>query len=263
MTAQQSPHGLMRDIGGLPFASPGFRATPLLTLAASARRKADPIAFPQLVDYLDPVNAAEIFARHARDTPEEIPWTPLSPEQEAEVAATMERIVKAMPEWKPLFSIPTRFRRMEGEYVSSTSALIPQTVFLGDVAFTPAYPLEETLVHEYAHIWMNFIAEIADLQMESALENYTLPSGTGGKSLRGVLLAAHFAAAAVTFYLRSGIGGPRAEERMRYLLDYLDGCNKSTADDAHLTVMGQAVNGELASWAKSLRCEADEKFPIS
>jgi hypothetical protein len=74
---------------------------------------------------------------------------------------------------------------------------------------------------ECAHIWMSFIAEIADLQAESAREDHTLPSGTGGKSLRG------------------------------------------TADDAHLTAMGQAVDGELASWAEALRREADEKFPIS
>lgn len=242
---------LVLALGGLPFLDDSFHAPMLMTLSAAVRRKADPHAFADLADYLDPGNARLIFKRHARGTVHEHPWIPLSPHQSARVAETTAQIVDALPGWEPLFQLPVHYRKVtEAGIRSATSTLIPQTIYLGDTAFTTATtrPLEETLVHEHAHLWLNQLAEIGDLQHDHAPSDFVLPSGTGGKTLRGVLLAAHFAAAAVQFYHRSGRSEGPAKARTGYLIGYLGGCLDLVIGHPALTPMGEVVTAHLVGF---------------
>jgi hypothetical protein len=242
----------LNQCGGLPFIDHGFVPMTLLTAVAAVRRKADPAAHPQLGDYLDPANAVAIFERHSRCPAIELEWTELSEDQVARTDKGIDEILAAAPDWRPLFDIPLRYRRWVGDGISSTSVLIPQTVYLGDRAFRSGIPLTETLVHEHAHVWLNFIAEVEDLQREGAPLDFVLASGTGERTLRNVLHAAHFAAAAVKHYLRSGPLDAHAEERKDYLVDYLGGCLDTSAGHPYLTPMGVRVWEGLRDFHASL-----------
>ncbi|WP_330276047.1 hypothetical protein OG205_10765 [Lentzea sp. NBC_00516] len=236
--------------GGVPFVDLDLGHSTLLTAVAAVRRAADPAAFPKLADYLDPAKAQTIFDRHARCHVDVAEYTEFSEAQEERIEQATAEVLTAVPEWTPLFQIPLRFRRMVDDRLSATSALVPQTIYLGDRAFDNAtVTLAESLVHEHAHVWLNFVAEAFDLQREGASVNYVLPSGTGGKALRGVLFAAHFAAAAITLHSRTG-GRP---ERLAYLVDYLGGCLATSAGKPDLTEMGALVHARLTKFLDEVR----------
>ena len=245
MNAEQ----FFNEVGGLPMLSPEFRPSVLLTAVASVRRKAEPEAFPRLGDYLVPENAAQVFERNARATIAGIEADEMPEDRLPEIGACLGRIEALLPNWAPLFSIPIRYRMMQDGRISATSTLIPQTIFLGESAFrSTAFPFEETLVHEFAHVWLDFITEAFDLQTDASPRDLVLPSGTGGKSLRGVLLAAHFAAAAGLFYSRYTQTSV-ARQRGDYLYDYLLGCLKSISGHPELTPMGRIVWHALDEFA--------------
>ncbi|WP_020388350.1 aKG-HExxH-type peptide beta-hydroxylase [Kribbella catacumbae] len=184
------------EIGGVPFIDDAtVQPKTILSAVAMVRRNTEPEAFAKPVDYLDPENACQIFERHARSTPDDIQWSPMPAAEQELVGQAESDILGWKPEWAPLLRIPKRYRRMATS-TGSTSVLVPQTIYLGPGAFRDAETLRETLVHEHAHIWLNFVAEAFDLQAAEAPRDYTLPSGTSGKTYRGVLSAAHFAAAA-------------------------------------------------------------------
>ncbi|WP_302185527.1 hypothetical protein [Streptomyces sp. AC555_RSS877] len=42
--------------------------------------------------------------------------------------------------------------------------------------------MEEALILEHAHVWLTFVSELCDLQVDGSLTQFTLPSGTSGKS---------------------------------------------------------------------------------
>ncbi|MCO6003537.1 HEXXH motif-containing putative peptide modification protein [Actinoallomurus purpureus] len=253
MRTELTARDLLDEIGGLPFVDSAFRPPTLLALAAARRRAAEPEAFSRLVDYLDPANAAGIFARNARSTLEDFAWTPLPEDRVSVVFEATAAITTFLPEWKPLFDIPVRYRKVEGDYASGSYALIPQTIYLGEAAFSSPRSLKEALIHEHAHVWLTFIAEISDLQRDGAPSRFVLPSGTSGRSLRAVLLAGHFAAAVARFYLDSGAEDPVSLSRAAYMMEYLDGCVRTAMGDPFLTPLGEAVRGRLASFSASLR----------
>jgi hypothetical protein len=238
-------------VGGVPFVD-DVGVSPLLSAVAAARRNAAPAAFADFSDYLVPKNGEQVFREHAASRAVEIPWSDLSDDQLKAVAVAREEIVDRVPEWRPLFAVPVRFRRIDGDQVSATSVLIPQTVYLGDRAFASGVPLTETLVHEHAHIWLNFLAEVFDLQHDGSPTDLVLPSGTGGKTPRGVLFAAHFAAAAITLHLSEVPISTAALERIDYLRDYLRKCLHSPRLVPHLTSLGLAVHATLGRFAEQV-----------
>jgi hypothetical protein len=227
-------------IGGLPFVDDSSRASLLLTAVACSRRNAAPEAHKALTDYLDPENARALFKRLARSQVDEFDSSPCSKREQQEIAAAIARIAQVNEAWGSFFAIPIRYRKLPLPMSSSTSALIPQTIYLGQQAFDSHIPLEETLVHEYAHIWLNFVMEAYDLQTEEAPRDYVLPSGTSGKTLRGVMAAAHFAAAALKFY-RANHNTLLSTERQAYLRRYLVGCLDAAEQRPCFTPMGCLV----------------------
>ncbi|MDO0914349.1 hypothetical protein QQM39_27025 [Streptomyces sp. DT2A-34] len=249
---------LMAEIGGVPFVDDAtFKPKALLTAVAVVRRSADPGAYGSLVEYLDPEKAEQVFGRHATSKPEAVAWGELATDEAAAVERASELVVASMPEWGPLFHMPKRYRRMESS-ISSTSVLIPQTIYLGPRAFRDEETLRETLIHEHAHVWLHFIAEVFDLQTAEAPHDYVLPSGTPNKSYRGVLLAAHFAAAAASALRRRlDAGESEVEERMNYLTRYLDGCLASVSERPHGTVIGDLVQESLTRRHRELAQQAD------
>ncbi|MFK3969279.1 aKG-HExxH-type peptide beta-hydroxylase [Pseudomonas sp. NPDC087358] len=227
-------------IGGLPFITDGSRPATLLTAVACSRRNAAPDAHEALIDYLDPENARVLFKRLARSQVDEFDSTFCSALEQQEIAAATVRIGRVAEAWRSFFAIPIRYRKLVQPMSSSTSALIPQTIYLGQRAFESHIPLEETLVHEHAHIWLNFVMEAYDLQTEDAPRDYVLPSGTSGKTLRGVMAAAHFAAVALKFY-RSQNNNLPSTARQAYLHKYLAGCLDIAAQRPCFTPMGSLV----------------------
>ncbi|MFF8863989.1 aKG-HExxH-type peptide beta-hydroxylase [Streptomyces sp. NPDC015139] len=247
MTSPARAAELWRALGGTPFLADTFEPRTLLSLAAATRRRAAPHAFPTLADYLDPAKAADVFRDHARCRTEGIESEPLeNPALLRQLDEATGRITDRIPSWAPLFRIPIRYRHMPGTHISATTALIPQTVFLGTPAFAHDRLLEETLIHEHAHVWLTFVSELCDLQADGSLTRFTLPSGTAGKSLRGVLLAGHFAAAAARYFLRPGADAT-SHRRGAELADYLGGCVTTAADHPELTPVGRLVHADLAA----------------
>ncbi|MEU3302278.1 hypothetical protein ABZ729_20985 [Streptomyces sp. NPDC006678] len=247
MTSPAHAAQLWQALGGTPFLADAFQPRTLLSLTAASRRRADPSAYPTLAEYLDPVKAAEVFRKNARSRTEGIDSVPLEDmvllRQITEATA---RIDDRMPQWAPLFRIPIRYRHMPGSRISCTTALIPQTIFLGTPAFAHDRLLEETLIHEYAHVWLTFVSELCDLQVAGSLTQFALPSGTSGKSLRGVLLAGHFAAAAARYFLRPDADA-NSHQRGTELSGYLGGCVTTAADHPELTPVGRLVHADLAA----------------
>lgn len=250
MSTTDRAAALVDGMGGIPFISDTFQPAVLLALTARVRRTAEPDAFPDLADYLDPDNAQWIFERHAVCPAGRHDWVPLGAGETAAVAESTKAIQAVNPHWSGLFSLPMRIRKLVDPLATSSSCTLqPQTIYLGRPAFTAPWPLEESLIHEHAHIWLNCLAELSDLQTADAPGNLTLPSGTSGKNVRGVLLAAHFAGSALRYYTRSDALTPDADARRDYLRPYLTGCLETLDQQPGMTPMGQQVQQALETLA--------------
>jgi hypothetical protein len=238
----------LEALGGLPFVNRDFRADLLVSAVACARRRFDPEAHPVLVDYLDPENARVLFRKHGRSQTEELATVAFEEAELDQLRKASELVLELRPEWAPLFALPVHFRKLADGRMSVTSALIPQVIYLGKLAFRSEDELAEVLVHEHAHLWLNFIAEVSDLQTPDAIRSFRLPSGTSGKSARGVLLAAHFAAAALAFHVRRPAGVSRAMT----LLTYLQECLEVLESTSDLSEMGRGVASRLEWHARNM-----------
>jgi len=215
---------LFAAIGGLPFIHDSFKPMQLFKLAVLLRNKiasTHPNAESYIgADLSQPEVAlglyASILPNAAPPQPSVEPPTSLVDAVESAKA----RITDRWQEWNKLLALPTILRRLTTDAVSSTNPFLPQHLYLGDPALSNDDRLEETLVHEYSHLWCQMIAEIRDFQTTDSPADFVLPSGTGGRTPRGVVFAALFAAAAVNFYGR----WPEKAARRSYLLSYLEGC---------------------------------------
>jgi hypothetical protein len=247
-----APEEFVLALGGLPFIDGKFRPSLLLSVVAGVRRRFDPFAHDSLPDYLEPRNARDLFVRHGRSKVDEPACRPLSGLEHSKVKRAYEQIVSVRPDWAELLKLPVQLRRLGDSRVSLTSGLIPQVIFLGESAFLTPRVLAEVLVHEQAHVWLNLLAETSDLQASDAGEVYTLPSGTREKSVRGVLLAAHFAAASHAFYACH----PGNESRLAYLHDYLTMCLNLLCYSKDVSLMGRCVMGRLHLYATDVQTRA-------
>lgn len=254
-----NPEEFLAEIGGVPFLDDAtLKPNVLLTAVAVVRRSAEPQIFSSLGDYLDPENAKQVFDRHAKSKIEHVDWEDLSTAEASEVANASRLVVESMPQWRPLFEMPKRYRRMATS-TSSTSVLVPQTIYLGPRAFRDEETLRETLIHEHSHVWLNFIAEVFDLQVPEAPNDYVLPSGTAGKTYRGVMFAAHFAAsAALALSQRRAQGENHVEERLQYLTQYLDGCLSTMEKRPYGSAVGNLVTNVMAQRRDELTKESSD-----
>lgn len=247
------PTEILHELNGLPFVHPKFNSKKLLTLVAVVRKNIEPHEHP-LTSYLHPDFAASLYHRHVEGAPSFPPHQELSNAERILVAESQSSLKALLPEWKDLFNLPVKIYKLLTSEVSLTNPVLPQQIFLGEAAFTTITDLEEFLVHEMSHIWCSLIAEIYDFQLKDSANDYTLPSGTGGKNPRGVLLACLFAVGAVNYHQRLiASGSARARpERLEYLHQYFLKCIETLQASAELSDTGKLITSQLDKFSKSM-----------
>ncbi|MFD8531546.1 hypothetical protein ACFV0L_29410 [Streptosporangium canum] len=210
------------ELGGYPFLDDSFAPGRLLALVLALRHQeaarlglAGEIGDAGPIGWLDPGKA--ILLRPDRPELEE---TELTAARQAEVAAVLQELRSAVPQWEPLLSLPVRYRMHPptGAYSASIRAW-PQHIFLARRAFTASDQIRSQVLHEMCHQWANLIQEAWELQTNEA-RDITMPSGTTGRSLSEVIGGAHVAAALIRLY--RVIGGE--QERIVSLTAYHSGC---------------------------------------
>lgn len=248
-----TPSQILYEINGLPFVHPEFNSTKLLTLVAVVRKNIDGGEL-HLTTYLQPDFATTLYNRHVAGAPEFPPHQALSNAEQLMIAEAKNNLKALLPEWKNLLDIPIKIHKLLNQQVSLTNPLLPQQMFLGEAAFTTITDLEEFLVHELSHSWSSLIAEIYDFQLKNSSNNYVLPSGTGGKNPRGVLLACLFAVSAVNYYQRLLTSGSvRARsERLVYLHQYFFKSLATLQASDELSEMGKLITSRLDAFSGDL-----------
>lgn len=251
-TSDNSAHATIDELGGVPFVDEHFNHARFLSALAGTRS-----AFavndqePTFIRCLEPEHAVVLYGTRVSGKGFHPPGRQMSAEEIVSVARALYRIRETAPDWRPYFDLSVEVVRWNSKKMSMTNPFIPQTVFLGDGAFfSSAGILEEIMVHEYAHVWLGMLAEIRDFQKPDCPGNYVLPSGTGSKDPRGILLAAHFAAAVISylqFYVNDGRCIGRMSERLDYLRWYLQAALSLPIHES-LTAMGAAVHQRLTDF---------------
>lgn len=222
-----------------------FKVSTAVTLVARNRQRRSNLANLELADYLTPQVAREVFKQTLGDSMIEPFAHALSEDESAMLLSSLAALTNGFPAWSPYFEIGIRFGKLHAVRSRSTTSIVfPQHIYLGPKAFESSLTLQESLVHEYSHTWLNFLCELQDFQVEPAVARYTLPSGTGGKTPRGVLYAAHFAKTALLFYE----GLPQTHlhvERMTFLRSYFEGCIAALEGCDEFSDMGRVVYEQL------------------
>ncbi|MFZ3183963.1 MAG: hypothetical protein WA173_07450 [Pseudomonas sp.] len=241
-----SPSEILCEINGLPFVSPAFNHIKLLTLVAVVRKNIAGSELP-LKTYLNPDFATTLYQRHVEGAPAFPRHQALSNTEQAMLVEARNNLKTLLPEWTGLLELPVNIHKLLTQQVSLTNPVLPQQLFLGEQAFVNITDLEESLVHELSHIWSSMIAEIYDFQVKDSTNNYTLPSGTGGKNPRGILLACLFAASAINYHhklLTSGSARARPE-RLDYLRSYFFKSLATLQASAELSEIGKLITTRL------------------
>lgn len=248
-----SPSEILCEINGLPFVHPMFNRIKLLTLVAVVRKNIEGGELP-LTAYLQPDFATSLYNRHVEGAPEFPPHQALGNAEQVMLAEAKSNLKALLPEWIGLLDLPVKIHKLLTQQVSLTNPVLPQQMFLGEAAFTSITDLEELLVHELSHIWSSLIAEIYDFQLKDSSNNYILPSGTGGKNPRGVLLACLFAVSAVNYHQRLlASGSVRARpERLDYLHQYFLKSLATLQASAELSEIGKLITSRLDAFSSEL-----------
>lgn len=249
-----SPAEILREINGLPFVHSKFNGVKLLTLVAVVRKNIDGDELP-LTTYLQPDFATTLYNRHVEGAPAFPHHQALGNAERIMLAEAKSNLKALLPEWVGLLDLPVKIHKLMTQQVSLTNPVLPQQMFLGEDAFTSITDLEELLVHELSHIWSSLIAEIYDFQRKDSSNNYILPSGTGGKNPRGVLLACLFAVSAVNYHQRLLTSGSvRARpERLEYLHQYFLKSLATLQASAELSEIGKLIISRLAAFSSDLK----------
>jgi hypothetical protein len=161
--------------------------------------------------------------------------------------AAVESILSACPEWERYLSIPIEYEVRKNGLAGLTNRLTQRHVQLGQVTIYSPIKMEEVLIYDVSQVWCGSIAEICDLQSGECPKDFSLPSGTRGKNVREVILAALFAASSLKYYLNMHARLPNLEDvrRARYLHDYLDQCLNSIVGNAYVSAMGRLIIADL------------------
>jgi len=254
-----SPSEILYEINGLPFVNPQFNSKKLLTLVAVVRKNIDGGDLP-LTTYLRPDFATTLYNRHVKGAPMFPSYQALGNAERAMLAEAKSNLKSLLPEWSKLFDLQIKIHKLSSQQVSLTNPLLPQQMFLGEAAFTSMTDLEELLVHELSHIWSSLIAEIYDFQIKDSSNNYILPSGTGGKNPRGVLLACLFAVSAVIYHQRLlASRSIRARpERLDFLHQYFLKSLITLQASTELSEIGKLITSRLEAFASTLTTDTNE-----
>lgn len=247
-----NPRELIEEVGGISFISDKFVPSRLLTAVACVRRNSAIDQSRPLREYLDPILAKSIYSDSFAHLQEQCSEN-LGSEFEKRVYSAILNICTEVPGWTDYFRAPMRYELLLDDRTSMTSAVIPQTIYFGRSAFSPHVSLTEVIIHEYAHVWLDFICEVFNLQHDSAPNDYVLPSGTQGKTLQGVLLAAHFAASCLRYYqIRQSSDDSITLGRIDFLHQYLSGCLEVAGQRPVFTEMGCCVYEALQSFCSEV-----------
>jgi hypothetical protein len=167
----------------------------------------------------------------------------LGPSALRAVEVAEANIFQRMPQWGMYRSLPIRVLFTPNSGILSYSCLLyPQHIFLGGTSFlNNSELLIENFLHEYAHIWLYLLQEVAPFSANRNGLVYRLPSGTPGRSVTAVIDAAYVAAVLRLFYSRSA-----QTSRARELTAYLAGCLIQIRNDPDLTRIGLNVCRRLA-----------------
>lgn len=243
-------------LGGLPFVDSTFDVARFLSAVAGRRAgrfgctPSDPNSYAAM---LEPVWIVNVLISRFAQSDVMPPHTELTTSERQWAELALHRVRTTSSRLATVFDLPIRVLRWKSPKVSMTNPFIPQTIFLGEGALQSTFGIiEEVWVHEFAHVWLGMLCELSDLQKRDSMQVYTLPSGTGSKDARGVLFAAHFAAAVMGYLFDSAARMPligQRAERLHYLRWYL----RQTLQipiAADLTPMGCAVLERLRQFAE-------------
>lgn len=245
---------IIDHIGGLPFIDTGFRPEKLVGLAAYRRITVAETFGKSLDDPLSPTSARSVYADQAITTGLDVPLEHLDVARRDVIEQVERAVMQACPSWRALLALPVDYFLLPRGYVSLTCGFMPQTVFLGESAFRSRFSLREAFLHEHAHVWMDLLLEVADFQYPASGTKYRLPSGTGGKTATGVILAAHFAASCCGFYRRLDCGDALA--RAGALRVYAREAVASIASAPELTPLGCRIREHLKEALNALPVDA-------
>lgn len=247
-----TPYDLWSEIQGVPFVDDTFHSSKMLTIVAAFRRVTARVEKP-LAEFLNPEIACSIYGQSAHLATRELAYTPLSAVEHRIVQAASDSIATAIPSWSTLVRIPIRYYKLASEQLSLTNPLLPQTVFLSDRAIEDQFTLIETLVHELSHVWMGFICELFDFQKRDNTEQYTLPSGTSGKDMRGLIFASTFAASVLRYYRLADTIKPddRVPRRIDRLAKYFSGTIESLKMAKDASIMSTLIIERLCKFHQS------------
>lgn len=226
---------------GVPFIDSTFSASKLFGIVAVHRAKICGLTNPTLKELTNLINPIEAVKFAHENYPEHPPIHSKLIEGKSRILLDkiIEEIIQKIPDWEEFINGPFLFLQlMNSKSYSLTNPMIPQSIFLGIEALHSEENLAETLIHELSHSWLALINEVSPLADPNQKEEFTLPSGTKGKSTLGTILAAHFAGSALNFYQKSKIKNPL---RVEFLNEYLFGCINILKKAKGLTDEGKKV----------------------
>jgi len=218
---------IVTKLGGLPFLHDRFSDRMLLSGVAVVRQMSLPARIQDttesLASYLSPETALRV--RQEEGITAQIPSTALPPSQQERVSEVLDAICSKAPIWKPLFTVPLRFRLLEDDSgaLGCSCYAFPQHIFLAPRAFSNRIELAEQLVHECCHNWMYMLEELGAFQPTARGRKFELPSGTSNRSVTEVIGAAHVSAALCRWY-EWHLNEASASIRLEQLRTYLKGC---------------------------------------
>ncbi|MDB5959121.1 MAG: hypothetical protein JWP59_415 [Massilia sp.] len=237
-------------IGGTPFACQAFDPGRLVDLVSHRRLQLSGGQQSSQDELIQPHCGRALYAARARHLALEIPLLCLTARQYEQIRTARLDIADICSSWNQMYQLPVDYFLVDDGRLSVSCGLVPQTIFIGPAAFLDRDTLLEAIVHENAHIWLDLLREIADLQDPSDQALYTLPSGTQGKTLTGVLLAAHFATSAHAYWSRKPTR-PRRVARLKTLHQYASDCLDAVKDAPGLTEVGSLVWRDLWNYTKA------------
>lgn len=249
---------LLTTLGGLPLTGLGFNANYLASLVTLKRQRLAKSSRPA-GDFIAPRAAHDVYRQCAREAVDVPDFSELSVGQQANVTSALARITDLFPEWTLCFSVPVEIRLCDS-ILSWTSSFVPQQIMLGPRAFEENSLLEELLIHEYSHVWMGFIREIADMHDYRNPGVFVLPSGTRGKDARGVIFAGMFATSVCIYLERklkygSATGGEML--RLEHLHSYRLGCIEMLDGSPHLNALGRDIVSRMKSCFEVKHCQTN------
>ena len=235
--------------GGLPFLDANFSPTPILSLVACRRRSLSKTHGSEknndIVRFLDP-NVAHHIYDNLGISPTPLPSTEFSDKEKTLIESSIKEIIRSKNGWRNEFNLPINYRKLEVDKLSCTILGVPQHIFISPKALNHKFHLFEIIIHELSHVWLALYAEVLDLQVISN-PVHILPSGTNGKDIRAVLLAAFFAAAVYEFLISTKIQrGSDFYDHKPYLKECIE-ILSSTKDE--LTPLGMSLTNRLALYA--------------